>query len=96
MPAVDYDALGERLNLQDPVLLAQPWLPPDSQPPEGVMRRLRPGALPVRPLVLVGGFAANGLMEGERQHGRIYRGKQIWPPFHFDPVNGDWSLHPVS
>lgn len=60
------------------------------------MQRLVPVKPPARPLVLVGGFAANGLLEAERHHDRLYRGKQIWPPFHFDPVNGDWSLHSVS
>ncbi len=49
-----------------------------------------------RPLILVGGFAANGLSRVEEYGGRRYLGQQVWPPFHFHPTSGNWRIHALS
>ncbi len=49
-----------------------------------------------RPLILVGGFAANGLCRVEEFEARRYLGQQVWPPFHFHPTSGNWRIHPLS
>lgn len=92
---LDYDALGQELPERAPVSSAEPWHSHD-QPPEDLLARYRTAQSPPRPLVLVGGFASNSLYLSERQNERIYKGRQAWPPFHIDPLSGDWALHPVD
>ena len=59
------------------------------------MRRYPPPLIR-RPLVLVGGFAANGLHKIDCEEGVNYLGQQVWPPFHFNTASGDWHLHGVA
>ncbi|MFN8607203.1 MAG: hypothetical protein U0931_06705 [Vulcanimicrobiota bacterium] len=95
MIVLDYDQLGQDLPERQPVSTAQPWHSQD-QPPADLLARYRVSRSPQRPLVLVGGFAANSLYVSERQNERLYKGRQAWPPFHIDPLSGDWALHPVD
>lgn len=100
--SLDYDHLGQGLSAA-PALPAsaatwQPgnddhWpghenLPGDHRwDPQTMARSI------VRPLILVGGFAANGLARWVEHQGRKYLDQQVWPPYHFDPHSGDWRVH---
>lgn len=94
-----YDSRGEGLLQRSTPdhEQAQAWQPDDQDgwpaPPQGNSIQRYPAPLPSRPLILVGGFAANGLCKVSPEG---YRGQQVWPPFHFDPHNGDWQLHGVA
>ena len=90
-----YDQLGQDLPESEPLSTAQPWHSQE-QPPEDLLRRFLPAGGPVRPLVLVGGFGSNALYVSEEQNERVYKGRQAWPPFHIDPLSGDWDLHPID
>lgn len=102
----DYDELGGSLSACASVCgTASGWVPDDDDgwpaPPaeplgeDSRRERYEPAAIR-RPLVLVGGYAANGLALADRSNSRCYLSRQIWPPFHFHPGTGDWSLHGVS
>lgn len=92
-----YNALGQDLPLQSPVEnQARPWVPSpdDGWAPASKGEIVRyPAPAKRRPLILVGGFAANGLCQQDPD-GLV--GKQIWPPFHFDPESGEWRLHGIA
>ena len=90
-----YDQLGRDLPERPPVSSASPWSSQE-QPPEDLLKRFLPSKAPSRPLILVGGYGSNALYVSEQQNERIYKGRQAWPPFHIDPLSGDWDLHPLD
>lgn len=90
-----YDQLGRDLPERPPVSSASPWSSQE-QPPEDLLKRFLPCKAPSRPLILVGGYGSNALYVSEQQNERIYKGRQAWPPFHIDPLSGDWDLHPLD
>ena len=90
-----YDLLGQDLTETQPVSTAHPWHCQD-HPPKDLLKRWLPDKTPDRPLVLVGGFGSNALYVSEQQNERIYKGRQAWPPFHIDPISGDWDLHALD
>jgi len=104
----DYETLGEDLSARSEPegSPARGWQPdPDDPwpaPPgpqelaSGIEHRYVGSLKKKRPLVLVGGFGANGLAQVDRQGRRLYLGRQVWPPFHFHPGSGDWAVHGVA
>ena len=101
---LDYDSLGAHLEPQaaDQQPMATAWQPqvednwPAAPEPTSEEFDRYPRRPVVRPLILVGGFAANGLSQLEVSGQQRFTGQQVWPPFHFHPGSGDWRIHGVA